>query len=51
LLKRLSHLSPDRVAPMVEQILPLIHSLFIQLHVTAVRNFFGALDTQRSEAP
>lgn len=40
LLERLSHLPPDRVAAMVERILPLVTTFLVRYHETKVREFF-----------
>ena len=41
LADRLSHLPADRIAPMVERILPLIHTFLVRYHETKVRAFFA----------
>jgi DNA-binding transcriptional MerR regulator len=43
LLERLSALPPDRVAAMIERVLPLIHQFLVRYHTAQVRNFFSSL--------
>lgn len=43
LSSRLSHLPPDRVAPMIEKILPLIHQFLTRYHASRVRDFFATM--------
>lgn len=42
LFERLSHLPPDRVAQMIEKVLPLLHTFLINYHTARVRDFFAA---------
>ena len=44
LVDRLAGLPPDKVATMIERVMPLIHATLIHFHTTAVRNFFAALE-------
>jgi len=39
----LSHLPPDEVARMIEQILPVIHQLLVNTHAAKVRDFFASM--------
>jgi DNA-binding transcriptional MerR regulator len=43
LATRLSHLPPDRVAAMVEKILPLVGAFLARYHDTKVRHFFASM--------
>jgi DNA-binding transcriptional MerR regulator len=40
---RLSSLPPDRVAPMLEAAMPLVHDFFARYHAKKVRDFFATL--------
>jgi len=42
LFERLSHLPPDQVAKMIENVLPLLHTFLINYHTARVRDFFAA---------
>jgi DNA-binding transcriptional MerR regulator len=44
MLERMTHLPPDRVAEMVEQIMPLIHQFMVRFHTAHIRNFFAAME-------
>ncbi len=44
LLERMSELPPERVAEMIEQILPLIHMFIARFHTAHIRNFFAAME-------
>jgi hypothetical protein len=41
--ERVTHVSPERLATMVEKCLPLIHTFLVRYHETKVRNFFSAV--------
>lgn len=41
--QRLSHLSPEEVARMIERALPIIHTFLTRYHATRVKDFFGSL--------
>ena len=43
LASRLSHLPPDRVAAMIEKILPLVGTFLARYHDTKVRHFFASM--------
>jgi DNA-binding transcriptional MerR regulator len=43
LAERLDKLPPDRVAPMLEQAMPLVHQFFARFHAKKVRDFFATL--------
>lgn len=44
MLARLSRLSAERAAIMLEQVLPVIHSFVARYHAAQVRNFFAAME-------
>ena len=44
LLSRLSHLSPDRVASMIDGVLPLLNDFVTRYHTAQIRDFFAAMD-------
>jgi len=44
LVDRLAGLPPERVAEMIERVLPLIHATLIHFHTNALRNFFTVLE-------
>jgi DNA-binding transcriptional MerR regulator len=43
LAERLDKLPPDKVAPMLEQAMPLVHQFFARFHAKKVRDFFATL--------
>jgi DNA-binding transcriptional MerR regulator len=43
LVQRLSHLPPDRVASMLESVLPIVNSFFARYHNAQVRDFFASM--------
>lgn len=44
MLERVAVLSAERAAAMLEQVLPVIHSLVARYHAAQVRNFFAAME-------
>lgn len=44
MVERLAGLPPDKLATMIERVMPLIHATLIHFHTNAVRNFFTALE-------
>lgn len=44
MLARMAQLPAERVAHMVEQILPLLHRFLVRFHTAHVRNFFAAME-------
>ncbi len=43
LTKRLAHLAPDQVAPMVERSIPLINQFMARYHESLIRSFFASV--------
>jgi DNA-binding transcriptional MerR regulator len=43
LAERLDKLPPDKLAPMLEQAMPLVHQFFARFHAKKVRDFFATL--------
>ncbi len=43
LAERLDKLPPEKLAPMLEQAMPLVHQFFARFHAKKVRDFFATL--------
>lgn len=50
LSRRLSHLPPDEVAPMIEKALPIVHTFLTRYHGARVRDFFAPDSDERDDA-